>query len=156
MLSGAQEGGFSRSKRKPANSHNRSITKQPITVPSCLRLCNGVNIYMNDDERALRLGARIFVPGRRAIYQVLPLPNFSELWASPPTPHTNRGSVRPRRLDTAHSATNGKIGAMPLAPAAYEDLCEGRWSCLGAQCNHEGLDKDLEQGPLYVSATSPG
>ena len=52
--------------------------------------------------------------------------NFSELWASPLTPHTNRGSVRPRRLDTAHSATNGKNGAMPPAPAAYEDLCEGR------------------------------
>ena len=85
------------------------------------------------------------------------LPLLGELWASPLTPHTNRGSVRPRRLDTAHSATNGKIGAMPLAPAAYEDLCEGRWSCLGAQCNNEDLfEKDLEQGPLFVSATSPG
>ena len=81
---------------------------------------------MNDDERALRLGARIFVPGRRAIYQDLRVATFSELWASPLTPHTNRGSVRPRRLDTAHSATNGETGhnATQL-PAAYEDLCEG-------------------------------
>ena len=107
-------------------------------------------------EGALRLGARIFVPGRRAIYQVLRVATFSELWASPLTPHTNRGSVRPRRLDTAHSATNGKNGAMPLAPAAYEDLREGRLSCLGAQCNNEDLNKDLEQGPLFLSATSLG
>ncbi len=46
--------------------------------------------------------------------------------ASPPTPHTNRGRVRPRRLDTAHSNTchqRLKKGAMPLPlPAANEDL----------------------------------
>ena len=77
------------------------------------------------------------------------LPLLGELWASPLTPHTNRGSVRPRRLDTAHSATNGKIGAMPLVPAAYEDLCEGRWSCLGARCNNEDLIKTLSKG-LYL------
>ena len=102
------------------------------------------------------MGARIFVPGRREIYQDLCVATLGELWASPPTPHTNRGSVRPRRLDTAHSATNGKIGAMPLAPAAYEDLCEGRWSCLGAQCNNEDLIKTLSKGLYFCQQPHRG
>ena len=83
---------------------------------------------------------------------------FSELWASPPTPHTNRGSVRPRRLDTAHSATNGKDGAMPLAPAAYEDLREGRLSCLGANATTRTWIKTLSKGLytfLYLTGVSP-
>ena len=74
------------------------------------------------------MSAEFLVPGRSVIYPDLPyLPIWMNvLWASPPTPHTNRGSVRPRRLDTAHSATNGETGhnATQL-PAAYEDLCEG-------------------------------
>ena len=53
-----------------------------------------------------------FVPGRSVTYPDLPyLPIWMNvLWASPPTPHTNRGSVRPLRLDTAHSkyASNGE------------------------------------------------
>ena len=71
--------------------------------------------------RAPLTGRRVFVPRRSAIYWDLPSLNFEyELWASPPTPHTNRGSVRPRRLDTAHSTTKGSMkGAMPLPlPAA--------------------------------------
>ena len=64
------------------------------------------------------MGAKNFVPESKFTRAYL-FCKFCELWASPPTPHTNRGSVRPRRLDTAHSATNGRNGAQchqPLLP----------------------------------------
>ena len=77
------------------------------------------------------------------------LPLLGELWASPLTPHTNRGSVRPRRLDTAHSATNGKNGAMPPAPAAYEDLCEGRGVASVHNATTRAWTKTLSKG-LYM------
>ena len=103
------------------------------------------------------MGARIFRRGGVQFTRACLFCLFQyELWASPPTPHTNRGSVRPRRLDTAHSATNGKNGTMPLAPAAYEDLCEGRWSCLGAQCNNEDLIKTLSKGLYFCQQPHRG
>ena len=47
-------------------------------------------------------------------------------------------------------------GAMPPAPAACKDLSEGLLSCLGAQCNDEDFDKDLEQGPLLSVSNLTG
>ena len=71
------------------------------------------------------MGAKFFVPRRSEIYSGLPSLTFQyELWASPPTPHTNRGSVRPRRLDTAHSATNGEIGRNATATPCCQAKAE--------------------------------